>query len=47
MTRLIYELDPSRPYELIDEKRIWVNNTPEEVLHYAYNHMLSAIDFRE
>lgn len=41
--RLIYELDPSRPYELIDEKgNLGRCNTPEEVLHYAYNHMLSA-----
>lgn len=41
--RLIYTLDSSRPYELIDEKGdLGRCNTPEEVLHYAYDHTLSS-----
>lgn len=41
--RIIYELDPSRPYELIDEKGdLGQCTSPEDILHYAAGHTLSA-----
>lgn len=41
--RLIYTLDPSRPYELIDEKGDFGRcKTPEEIIHYVYEHTLST-----
>ena len=41
--RLIYTLDPSRPYELTDEKGNSGHcNTPGEILYYVSNNILSS-----
>lgn len=46
--RLIYELDPSRSYELIDEQgNSWQCNIPEEILKCVYNHPLSSSSWND
>jgi serine/threonine protein kinase len=48
LLRLIYSLDPTRPYVLTDEKgKKAACETPEEVLRFAYAHSVGDISWRD